>query len=103
MKLVKRKTRKAIQKGLKKAIKKHGPKITAGLAGGLASALATLANTESPDSKGRKSNLAALSTKLSDAVTGKRGHDARSRTDTHKSKGKRAKKRASKAEELAAT
>ena len=101
MKLVRRKTQKAIQKSLKKAIKKHGPKIAAGLAGGIASALATLANTESPD-RGRKSNLAVLSEKLSETVTGKRSDDSRSRAATRKSEGKRAKKRAKGAEEFGA-
>jgi len=102
MKLVKRKTRKAIQKSLRKAIKRHGPKIAAGLAGGIASALATLASTESPD-RGKKSNLAALSEKLSDTVTGKDRNDSGSRAGSPKSKGKHARKRRTQAEEFAAT
>jgi hypothetical protein len=70
MKVVKGKTRKAIRKSVKKVIKKHGPQIAAGLAGGIASTLATLANTEAPHSNGKKSNLAALSQKLSENLTG---------------------------------
>jgi hypothetical protein len=68
--IVKRKTRKAIRKSVKKAIKKHGPKIAAGLAASIASTLATLASTEASGSKSKKSNLAALSQKIADTVTG---------------------------------
>jgi NH3-dependent NAD+ synthetase len=67
MKLVNRKTRKAIRKSVKKVVKKHGPKVVAGLAGGIASTLATLASTEAPDAKG-KSNLRKAARKVSDAL-----------------------------------
>lgn len=69
MKIVNRKTRKAIRKSVGKVIKKHGPEMAAGLAGGIASTLATLAGTEAPGTKGRKSNLAALSKKVSKKVS----------------------------------
>jgi hypothetical protein len=65
MKIVNRKTQKAIRKSVKKIIKKHGPKIAAGLAASIASTLATLASTSAPGSKGRKSNLAHVSDKVS--------------------------------------
>lgn len=52
MKLMKRKTRKAIEKSVAKVIKKHGPKIATGIAAGLASSLATLVSTD--DSGGGK-------------------------------------------------
>lgn len=51
MKLVNRKTRKAIRKSLKKVVKKHGPEIVAGLAGVIASTLATLASTDAPGTR----------------------------------------------------
>src|SRR4051812_38442949 len=46
MKLVKRKTRKAIEKAVRKALKKHGPALVAAVAGGIVSSLAALAGTE---------------------------------------------------------
>ena len=70
MKLVKKKTRKAISKSVGKVIHKHGPAIAAGLAGSIASTLATLAGTEAPGSKGKKSNLAKLSEDVSEKLTG---------------------------------
>ena len=70
MKLVSGKTRKAIRKSVRKVIGKHGPQIAAGLAGGIASTLATLARTEAPGSKGKKSNLAKLSEDVSGKLTG---------------------------------
>jgi hypothetical protein len=78
MKLIDRKTRKAIRKGvnkalkssgMKKALKRHGPEIAAGLAGSLVSTLATLASTTAPGTKGKRSNLARLSDTAADAVT----------------------------------
>ncbi len=66
MKLIKRKTRKAIEKSVSKAIRKHGPKIATGLAAGLASSIATyISNDESGTSggkrkKGKKGKLANL-------------------------------------------
>ena len=80
MKLVKGKTRKAIRKSVRKVIRKHGPKIAAGLAGGIASTLATLAGTEAPGSKGKKSNLAKLSEDFSDQLSG--GKDERIRASS---------------------
>ena len=53
MKLVKRKTRKAISKSVNKVIKKHGPEVAAGLTGSIASALATLAGTQAPVARAR--------------------------------------------------
>ncbi len=73
MKLVNRKTKKAIQKSVRKVIKKHGPEVAAGLVGSVASTLATLASTEAPRSRGKQSNLAELSTKLSATVAGDKG------------------------------
>jgi len=70
MKLMKKKTRKAISKSVGKVIHKHGPAIAAGLAGSIASTLATLAGTDAPGSKGKKSNLARLSEDVSDKLTG---------------------------------
>jgi hypothetical protein len=70
MKIVNRKTRKAIRKSVNKVLKKHGPKFAAGLAGSIASALATLASTQAPGGKGTKSNLAAMSERVTDAMTG---------------------------------
>ena len=52
MKLVKRKTRKAIEKSVRKALKKHGPALVAGLVSGLASAVAALAKTDARDARG---------------------------------------------------
>jgi NH3-dependent NAD+ synthetase len=68
MKLVNRKTRKAIRKSVKKVVKKHGAKVVAGLAGGIASTLATLASTEAPNAKG-KSNLRKAARQVSDALS----------------------------------
>jgi hypothetical protein len=72
MKLVKRKTRKALRKSVNKVIKKHGGKIAAGLAGGIASTLATLASTDAPGTMGTKSNLGRLSEKVADSLTPKK-------------------------------
>ena len=63
MKLITRKTRKAIRKNLKKAINKHGPAIAAGLVGGLASTLATLASNDELVNDG-KSRVGKLSDKV---------------------------------------
>src|SRR4051812_34846439 len=70
MKLVKKKTRKAISKRIGKVIHKHAPVIAAGLAGSIASTLATLAGTDAPGSKGKKSNLTKLSEEGYDKLTG---------------------------------
>jgi hypothetical protein len=70
MKLMKKKTRKAISKSVGKVIHKHGPAIASGLAGSIASTLATLAGTEAPGSKGKKSNLAKVSEDVSEKLTG---------------------------------
>jgi hypothetical protein len=69
MKLVNRKTRKAIKKSVRKAMKKHGPALVAGLASSLASTLATLAKTEAPGKRG-KSNLAEVVDRVEDTLTG---------------------------------
>ena len=67
---MKKKTRKAISKSVGKVIHKHGPAIAAGVAGSIASTLATLAGTEAPGSKSKKSNLAKLSEDVSEKLTG---------------------------------
>ncbi len=54
MKLIKRKTRKAIEKSLSKAIRKHGPKIATGLAAGLASSIATYVSNDQSGSGGKR-------------------------------------------------
>jgi hypothetical protein len=95
MKIVNRKTRKAIRKSVKKVVKKHGAKIAAGLAGTIASALATLASTDAAGTKGRRTNLSEISKKVTDMISGdgkKRKHAA----SVHKleKSGKRGKKRA---------
>jgi len=68
MKLVNRKTKRAIEKSVRKAMKKHGPMLLAGLASGLASTIATLARTEAPDGHG-KSNLAKMAEQAKDSLT----------------------------------
>lgn len=68
MKLVNKKTRKAINKAVKKAIKKHGQTLAAGLLGGLASTIATLAKTDAPDRSG-KSNLGLLAENIKEALS----------------------------------
>lgn len=65
MKLINRKTRKAIKKSLAKAVRKHGSKIATGLVAGLASSVATYASTEEGGSggkrkKGKKGKFAKL-------------------------------------------
>lgn len=67
MKLVKKKTKKAIEKSVRKALKRHGPALVAAVTGSLASAIATLAKTESPDKPG-KSNLTDIMDKAKHAV-----------------------------------
>ena len=91
MKIVNRKTRKAIRKGVKKAIKKHGPKIAAGLAGGVASTLATLASTEAPGTKGKQSNLDKVSNRVSEMIAGD-GGKKRKRVASARTVGKKAKR-----------
>ena len=68
MRLVDRKTRKGIRKALRKVIRSHGAEIVSGLATGVASMLITLASTEAPGTKGRKSNLAKVREKMSNAL-----------------------------------
>ncbi len=99
MKLMNRKTRKAIRKTVNKVIRKQGSKIAAGLAGGLASTLATLASTESPHGKGKKSNLAELSERISDAVAGK-GRKKLRKQKASKGKARRTSKPGRRAQEL---
>jgi hypothetical protein len=67
MRLIDRKTQKAIEKTLRKAIRQHGPAIAAGLASGLASIVATLASTDAPRRRG-KSNLGVLLERIQAAV-----------------------------------
>jgi hypothetical protein len=59
VKLITRKTQKAIRKNLKRAIKQHGPAIAAGLVGGIASTLATLSSNDEfvGDAKARLNKL----------------------------------------------
>lgn len=78
MKLVDKKTRKAIEKSVRKAMRKHGPALVAALASGLVSSLATLANTEAPRKRG-KSNLEELVDRAKDTVTGNGTEKRRSR------------------------
>ena len=73
MKILKRKTRRAIRKSINKIAKKHGSEIAAGLVGSLASTLATLASTDAPAGRGKRTNLAELSRRLSEAITGPLG------------------------------
>jgi hypothetical protein len=88
MKLINRKTRKAIDKSVRKALKRHGPALITGLASGLASSLATLAKTEAPN-KGGKSNLAMMAERLEEALTPdgqgykKKGHHAKKKHRHH--------------------
>ena len=70
MKIMKKKTRRAINKTMRKMINRHGREIAAGLVGSIASALATLAATEAPNADGR-SNLTKMSKKISKTVTDK--------------------------------
>lgn len=103
MKIVNRKTRKAIRKSVNKVLKKHGPEFAAGLAGSVASALATLASTQAPG-RGKKSNLAAMSERVSDAlITGSESlTKGRSAKRADRKKGKHEKKRAREEEQLEA-
>jgi hypothetical protein len=69
LKLMNRRTRKAIRKSLRKVIRKHGPEIITGLAAAAASAIATLASTDAAATEGRKSNLGKLSDKVAGALS----------------------------------
>ena len=69
MKLMSRKTKKAIEKTVRKALKKAGPALAAAIVSSLGSSLATLASTESPDKPG-KSNLGEMATRARKAVVG---------------------------------
>ena len=69
MKIVSKKTRKALRRSVKKVVKKHGPKIASGLAAGVASSLATLASTTAAGTKGKKSNLTKVSRKVTRQVS----------------------------------
>jgi hypothetical protein len=90
VKLLKRKTRKALRKSINKIAKKHGSKIAVGLMGSLASTLATLASTDAPGGHGKRSNLDELSRRLSEAMIAPL--DKKSRRDLQ-SKDKMAKKK----------
>jgi hypothetical protein len=87
MKLVNRKTRKAIKKSVRKAMKKHGPALMAGVASGLASTLATLAKTDAPGKRG-KSNLAQVFERLEESLV------ARPKKPRHRDPEKKRKRRA---------
>jgi hypothetical protein len=89
MKIVNRKTRKAIRKSVKKVVKKHGAKVAAGLVGGIASTLATLASTEAPG-KGKQTNLAKVSKKVGDMITS--GGSSRKRAASKQTLGKSGKR-----------
>jgi hypothetical protein len=69
VKLMNRRTRKAIRKSLRKVMRKHGPEIITGLAAAAASAIATLASTDAAETEGRKSNLGRLSDKVAGALS----------------------------------
>jgi hypothetical protein len=101
MKLVDRKTKKAIRKSLAKVIKKQGPKIVASLASALASSLATLASTDAPGTHGKKSNLAKLLPKAADMLTGGDGEKSHRNGGSEKKdlKKQRGKKRAARPEQ----
>jgi len=71
MKILNRKTRRAIRKSVGKVVKKHGPQILAGLAGGISSTLATLASTDA--STRERSPLSKLSQRVSNLLTGENG------------------------------
>jgi len=95
MKILTRKTRKAIRKSVGKVVKKHGPEILAGLAGGISSTLATLASTDG-DTNGQ-SRLTNLSKKVSTLWAGENGRKSErqyeSTSGTGKKKGKSSTKR----------
>jgi hypothetical protein len=67
VKIIKKKTRRALEKSLRKAIRKHAPAIAAGLATAVASSLATLASTEPSDGRGQ-SNLGKMVEKVQAAL-----------------------------------
>jgi NH3-dependent NAD+ synthetase len=92
MKIVNRKTRKAIRKSVKKAVRKHGPKLVAGLAGGIASTLATLASTDAAGTKRRKSNLTKVSEDLSEMLSAP-GKKSRKGSSGLENSGKKKRKR----------
>jgi hypothetical protein len=77
MKLLKRKTRKALRKSINKIAKKHGSKIAMGLVGSLASTLAALASTDAANGRGKRSNLDELSRRLSEAIVAPLGKKSR--------------------------
>jgi NH3-dependent NAD+ synthetase len=81
----------AIRKSVRKVIKRHGSEAAVGLAGGVASALATLASTDAPDTKGKKSNLGKLSQQVSKALASDDRKKSRKRTakKTHNKRAKR--------------
>ena len=86
MKLLKRKTQKAIEKSVRKAMKKHGPALLAGLASAVASSVATLAKTEAVGKLG-KSNLADLVERTEQSLKGKDKKKARTRHSTRARQG----------------
>jgi hypothetical protein len=89
MKLLNKKTQKAIEKSVRKALRQHGPKLVAAIAGSLASTLATLAATESADKPG-KSNLSDVVNRAKKAVKASGGDDTkgRGRQNSRESRGR---------------
>jgi hypothetical protein len=87
MKIVKRKTRKAIRKSVKKVLKKHA--VAAGLAGSAAAALAKLASTQAPVRKGKKPNLAVMSERVSEGSIGESRTKGRSAKKADKKSGRK--------------
>jgi hypothetical protein len=83
MKLISRKTRKAIEKSVRKALKKAGPALVAAIVSSLGSAVATLATTESPEKRG-ESNLKAMTdrAKKTAAEPGKKARKRQARRDS---------------------
>jgi hypothetical protein len=78
MKLISRKTRKAIEKSVRKALKKAGPALVAAIVSSVGSAVATLATTESPEKPG-ESNLKAMTDRAKKTVVEPGGKKARKR------------------------
>lgn len=101
MKLVGRKTRRAIEKSVAKVIKKHGPMIATGIAASLASSLATLLSSDSSGSgtKGRKGKVSTLASLLPKQVTDMfPGGDSKKKSRTKQATSRRKPKRSGKSE-----
>ena len=83
MKLLSRKTKKAIEKSVRKALKKAGPALVAAVVSSLGSSLAALASTESAERPG-KSNLTDVVDRARKAVKGgdKKARSRKSRRES---------------------